>query len=36
MEKRALFSSRIVPYALLLPQLAITVVFFYWPASQAV
>jgi sn-glycerol 3-phosphate transport system permease protein len=36
MEKRALFSSRIVPYALLLPQLAITAVFFYWPASQAV
>ena len=36
MEKRALFPSRIVPYALLLPQLAITVVFFYWPASQAV
>jgi sn-glycerol 3-phosphate transport system permease protein len=36
MDKRALFSSRIVPYALLLPQLAITVVFFYWPASQAV
>jgi sn-glycerol 3-phosphate transport system permease protein len=36
MDKRALFSSRIMPYALLLPQLAITVVFFYWPASQAV
>ena len=36
MEKRALFSSRILPYALLLPQLAITFVFFYWPASQAV
>jgi sn-glycerol 3-phosphate transport system permease protein len=36
MEKRALFSSKVLPYALLLPQLAITLVFFYWPASQAV
>src|ERR671917_1927194 len=35
MEKRALFSSKTLPYALLLPQLAITLVFFYWPASQA-
>jgi sn-glycerol 3-phosphate transport system permease protein len=36
MEKRAIFSSKALPYALLLPQLAITLVFFYWPASQAV
>src|SRR5215212_3643306 len=36
MEKRAIFNSKLLPYALLLPQLAITVVFFYWPASQAV
>ncbi|MCB5175045.1 sn-glycerol-3-phosphate ABC transporter permease UgpA [Microvirga lenta] len=36
MEKRALFSSKILPYMLLLPQLAITLIFFYWPASQAV
>jgi len=36
MEKRSVFSSRLLPYALLLPQLAITFVFFYWPASQAV
>lgn len=36
MEKRALFSSKILPYALLLPQLAITIIFFYWPATQAV
>ena len=35
MEKRAVFSSKLLPYALLLPQLAITFVFFYWPASQA-
>ena len=35
-EKRAVFSSAWLPYALLLPQLAITVVFFFWPATQAV
>ncbi len=35
MEKRAVFSSKAVPYALLLPQIAIVVIFFYWPASQA-
>ena len=36
MEKRAIFSHRFLPYALLLPQIVITLVFFYWPASQAV
>src|ERR1043166_1669719 len=36
MEKRAIFSHRFLPYALLVPQIIITVVFFYWPASQAV
>lgn len=36
MDKRTVFSGKLVPYALLLPQLAITIVFFYWPASQAV
>jgi sn-glycerol 3-phosphate transport system permease protein len=36
MEKRAIFNGKLLPYALLLPQLAITAVFFYWPASQAV
>jgi sn-glycerol 3-phosphate transport system permease protein len=35
MEKRAILSSKALPYALLFPQLAITFVFFYWPASQA-
>src|SRR3954447_3442925 len=35
MEKRAVFGSRILPYALLAPQIAITLIFFYWPASQA-
>src|SRR5688572_7974095 len=34
--KRAFFSHRFLPYALILPQIAITMVFFYWPASQAV
>jgi sn-glycerol 3-phosphate transport system permease protein len=36
MEKRAIFGGRLLPYALLAPQLLITVMFFYWPASQAV
>jgi sn-glycerol 3-phosphate transport system permease protein len=36
MEKRSIFNHRLLPYALLLPQIAITIVFFYWPASQAV
>jgi sn-glycerol 3-phosphate transport system permease protein len=35
MEKRVLFQSRWLPYALIAPQLAITLVFFFWPASQA-
>jgi sn-glycerol 3-phosphate transport system permease protein len=36
MEKSAVFNNRLLPYALLLPQLVITFVFFYWPAVQAV
>ena len=36
MEKRAIFGSRTLPYLLLAPQLVVTLVFFYWPASQAV
>jgi sn-glycerol 3-phosphate transport system permease protein len=36
MEKRSIFSHRLLPYALLVPQIVITLVFFYWPASQAV
>ena len=35
MEKRAIFKERWLPYALLLPQVAITIVFFYFPAAQA-
>jgi sn-glycerol 3-phosphate transport system permease protein len=34
-EKRARFHSPWLPYALILPQLAITLVFFFWPAGQA-
>src|SRR2546430_7215891 len=36
MEKSAVFNSKLLPYLLLIPQLIITFVFFYWPASQAV
>src|SRR2546425_1505525 len=36
MEKRARFQSRWLPYALIAPQLAITLVFFFLPAGQAV
>jgi len=36
MEKHAFFGNKLLPYLLLVPQLAITLVFFYWPASQAV
>src|SRR6201988_809519 len=36
MEKSTVFNNRLLPYLLLLPQLVITIVFFYWPASQAV
>ena len=36
MEKRAIFGGRWLPYALIAPQIAITLIFFFWPASQAV
>ncbi|MBN9410129.1 MAG: sn-glycerol-3-phosphate ABC transporter permease UgpA [Burkholderiales bacterium] len=35
MEKRVVFRSAWLPWALLLPQLVIISVFFFWPASQA-
>ena len=35
MEKRARFESRWLPYVLIAPQLAITLLFFFLPASQA-
>jgi sn-glycerol 3-phosphate transport system permease protein len=36
MEKRSVFGGRALPYALLAPQIAVTLIFFYWPASQAI
>ena len=36
MEKRTVFSGKLLPYMLLAPQLAITIIFFYFPAAQAV
>jgi sn-glycerol 3-phosphate transport system permease protein len=36
MEKRAYFSGWTLPLLLILPQMAITIIFFYWPASQAI
>ncbi|WIY53595.1 sn-glycerol-3-phosphate ABC transporter permease UgpA [Devosia sp. YIM 151766] len=34
--KRTIFPNKLLPYALLAPQLAITLIFFIWPALQAV
>jgi sn-glycerol 3-phosphate transport system permease protein len=34
-EKRARFRSWWLPYALILPQIVVTLVFFFWPAGQA-
>ena len=36
MEKRVVFRSRWLPYALVAPQIVITIIFFFWPALQAV
>lgn len=36
MEKRVVFRSAWLPYLLVAPQIAITIAFFFWPASQAV
>lgn len=35
MSPRVTFPNKFLPYALLLPQLVIVGIFFYWPASQA-
>ena len=35
MERKAIFPQRGLPYLLLAPQLAITLVFFFWPGGQA-
>lgn len=34
--KRTIFGNKILPYFLLLPQMAITLIFFIWPAGQAI
>jgi sn-glycerol 3-phosphate transport system permease protein len=36
MQKQSVFQSRLLPYALVAPQLAVVLIFFYWPAAQAV
>lgn len=36
MEKRVTFGGWLLPMALLLPQVVITAVFFFWPAGQAI
>lgn len=35
MEKRVVFNNPVLPYLLLAPQIVITLVFFIWPAMQA-
>jgi sn-glycerol 3-phosphate transport system permease protein len=35
MERRAIFGGWLFPALLLMPQLAVTIVFFFWPAAQA-
>ncbi|MFN3210816.1 MAG: sn-glycerol-3-phosphate ABC transporter permease UgpA [Roseovarius sp.] len=35
MQKRGVFRSRWLPYALVAPQIAVTLVFFFWPSYQA-
>jgi sn-glycerol 3-phosphate transport system permease protein len=34
--RRAVFDNKLLPYVLLTPQLVITIIFFFWPAWQAV
>ena len=36
MDRRVMFGGKLLPYMLLLPQFAIVIVFFYFPAGQAV
>lgn len=36
MERRVIFGGWVCPAILLLPQMAVTLVFFFWPAAQAV
>jgi sn-glycerol 3-phosphate transport system permease protein len=36
MQKRVIFPNKMLPYALLAPQIAITILFFFLPAGQAI
>jgi sn-glycerol 3-phosphate transport system permease protein len=36
MQKQTVFHNRLLPFLLLVPQLTVVLVFFYWPAAQAV
>jgi sn-glycerol 3-phosphate transport system permease protein len=36
MNRRVVFPNKLLPYLLVAPQIAITLVFFFWPAFQAV
>jgi sn-glycerol 3-phosphate transport system permease protein len=36
MRRRAIYKHKLLPYLLLAPQLAITVIFFFYPAGQAI
>jgi len=36
MTRRAIFDNKLLPYLLVAPQLAITLIFFFWPAGQAI
>ncbi len=36
MERRVIFPNKLLPYLLVAPQLAVTIVFFFWPAGQAI
>jgi sn-glycerol 3-phosphate transport system permease protein len=36
MEKRVVFKHKFLPYLLVAPQIVITLIFFIWPASQAI
>ena len=36
MRRRVIFDNKVLPYLLVAPQIAVTLVFFFWPAAQAV
>lgn len=36
MQRRVIFGNRMLPYVLVAPQLAVTILFFFWPSGQAV